>query len=144
MTYRIREVDALDDEIAETIIELHRLTFFDTAPIPSLDSGHWWLGYYGHEPISFASLLPSDRYPRAGYFKRVGVLEKHRGRGLQRRHMRAIEVRAKRNGWTQIVSDTTDNPASANNFIAAGYWILTPEFPWAFPQSIYWIKDLAK
>ena len=30
--YRIREVDGHDDEIADTLVDLHRLTFFDSAP----------------------------------------------------------------------------------------------------------------
>jgi GNAT superfamily N-acetyltransferase len=142
MTYKIREVDGTDDEIADILTELHKLTFFNEASIPAFDQGHWWMGYCGKEPISFASLIPSDRYPRAGYFKRVGVLPAHRGRGLQLRHMRALENRARRNGWTQIVSDTTSNPHSANNFISAGYWILAPDYPWAFPHSVYWVKEI--
>lgn len=141
--YRIREVDTEDEEIAETLTLLHQLTFFDTAPMPQLDSGHWWIGYRGYEPVSFASVIPSDRYPLAGYFKRVGVLPAHRGKGLQARHMRAIDGRARRNGWTSIVSDTTDNPPSANNFIRAGGWrVFIPDFPWSLPNAIYWIKSL--
>lgn len=142
VTYKIREVDATDDDITDHLRDLHKLTFFGEAPIPNFETGHWWIGYRDDEPISFASLIPSDRYPRAGYFKRVGVLPSHRGHGLQLRHMRAIEGRARRNGWIKIVSDTTDNPHSANNFISAGYWILSPQFPWAFPNSIYWSKEL--
>lgn len=140
--YRIREVDASDEDIADTLRDLHQLTFFGEASIPNFEEGHWWLGYSGGEPVSFASLIPSDRYPRAGYFKRVGVLRAHRGHRLQLRHMRTLEMRAKRNGWTRIVSDTKDNPHSGNNFISAGYWLLKPENPWAFPQSIYWEKQL--
>lgn len=142
MTYRIREVDATDEDIAEVLAELHRLTFLDAAPLPEFDNGHWWLGYKDSEPVSFAGLVQSDRTPTAGYFIRVGVTHGHRGHSLQQRHMRVLEARAKRNGWTHIVSDTTDNLPSANNFIRAGYWILAPESPWAFPHSIYWIKDL--
>ena len=41
--YRIREVDGHDDEVADTLRDLHRLTFFDGAPIPAFDRGHWWL-----------------------------------------------------------------------------------------------------
>ena len=29
--YRIREADGQDEEVAETLTELHRLTFFDSA-----------------------------------------------------------------------------------------------------------------
>jgi hypothetical protein len=37
--YWIREVDGHDDEIAETLAELHGLTFFDSAPLPNFDHG---------------------------------------------------------------------------------------------------------
>jgi len=37
--YRIREVDAQDDDISEMLADLHRLTFFDSAPVPSFDWG---------------------------------------------------------------------------------------------------------
>jgi GNAT superfamily N-acetyltransferase len=142
VTYRIREVDTTDDEITDTLVDLHRMTFFDTAPIPAFDQGHWWIGYLGKEPVSFAALVESDRYPFTGYFKRVGVLDGHRGHGLQQRHMRVMEARAKRNGWIALVSDTTDNVPSANNFVAAQWRMFTPDFPWSLPTSLYWKKSL--
>jgi len=55
-----------------------------------------------------------------GYIHRVGVLAEHRGHGLQLRLLRAMEARGGRNGWSCMVSDTTHNIASANNFIRAG------------------------
>lgn len=56
--------------------------------------------------------------------------------------MRAIEKRGRRVGWDTIVSDTTDNPVSANNFICAGYRLYEPEVPWAWSHSLYWRKWL--
>jgi hypothetical protein len=41
-----------------------------------------------------------------------------------------------------MVSDTTDNVPSANNFIAADWKLFEPEFPWAFSNTLYWRKDL--
>lgn len=108
--YRIREVDGHDDEIADTLADLHRLTFFDGASIPEFDWGHWWLAFHASVPVAFAGLVPSTRAVNAGYFCRVGVLKKHCGRGLQLRLMRALESRARRNGWGCIVSDTTTIP----------------------------------
>jgi GNAT superfamily N-acetyltransferase len=105
--YRIREVDGDDDDIAETLAELHRLTFFDTAPVPPFDQGHWWLAFRGSRPVAFAGIVPSTRTPRTGYFCRVGVLRRYCGNGLQLRLMRAVEWRARRNGWRWVVSDTT-------------------------------------
>jgi phage terminase large subunit len=61
---------------------------------------------------------------------------------LQLRLMRALESRARHNGWSSIVSDTTDNLASANNFIRAGYRLYRPLSPWAWPHSLYWRKPI--
>jgi len=55
---------------------------------------------------------------------------------------RALESRARHNGWSCIVSDTTDNLASANNFIRAGYQLYQPQYPWAWPNTLYWRKSI--
>jgi ribosomal protein S18 acetylase RimI-like enzyme len=140
--YRIREVDGQDEEIAETLAELHRLTFFDGAPVPTFDWGHWWLAYCEATAIGFAGVVPSTHVRCAGYIHRVGVLAEHRGYGLQLRLLRAMEVRAGRNGWRCVVSDTTRNIASANNFIRAGYRLYQPRSPWAFTDTLYWQKTI--
>ncbi len=124
--YRIHEIDGHDEEIAETLCDLHRLTFFDGAPIPAFDWGNWWLAYHETNPVAFAGLVPSTRARNAGYFSRVGVLKEHCGNGLQLRLMRAVEKRARQNGWNSVISDTTENIASANNFICAGYRLYQP------------------
>ena len=54
----------------------------------------------------------------------------------------AMESRARRNGWGCVVSDTTGNVASANNFIRAGYRMFWPSCPWAFPDTLYWRKRI--
>ena len=93
--YRIRGVDGEDDATADALIELHRLTFFDTAPIPEFDHGHWWLAFHETRPVGFAGIIPSTYICNAGYFTRVGVLREHSGHRLQLRLMRALEVRAR-------------------------------------------------
>jgi GNAT superfamily N-acetyltransferase len=140
--YRIRAVDGQDDEAADILAELHGLTFFDSAPIPEFDQGYWWLALHEAAPVGFAGLIPSTRAHNAGYFSRVGVLRRHCGRGLQLRMMRAMESRARDNGWGCVVSDTTDNVASANNFIRAGYRLFSPKNPWAWPNTLYWRKSI--
>jgi len=141
--YRLREVDASDDEIAETINTLHDLyPQFPKLKDTDFDTGHWWLVSNGASYVAYAGMVPSDRYLSAGYYKRVAVVPAHRGNGLQLRLTRALESRARRNGWNSIVSDTTDTVHSANNFIKAGYRLFEPAYPWAFPNSLYWIKSL--
>jgi GNAT superfamily N-acetyltransferase len=139
--YRIREVDGQDDDVADTLMDLHRLTFFESAPIPEFDGGHWWLAFRERAPIGFAGLISSTHAANAGYFCRVGVLREHRGRALRLRLMRAIEARARANGWSAIVSDTTNNIVSANNFIKAGYQLYQPDYPWGWPHTLYWWKS---
>ena len=141
--YRIREVDGEDDDVAATLSELHRLTFFETASIPEFDWGHWWLAYHNSSPVAFAGLVGSTLLTNAGYLCRVGVLRQHWGRALQLRLMRAMETRARRNGWACIISDTTDNTASANNFIRAGYRLYRPPAPWGWPHTLYWRKFMS-
>jgi GNAT superfamily N-acetyltransferase len=138
--YRIREVDGQDDDIADTLAELHHLTFFNGATIPDFDQGYWWLAYRGAMPVAFAGVMLSTHVRNAGYLCRVGVLKEHCGHGLQLRLMRAIEARARRNGWSCVISDTTGNVRSANNFIRAGYRLYEPQFPWAYPDTLYWRK----
>lgn len=141
--YKIREVDASDDEHAETIVFLHR----ETSNFPEIDQGDfdrgfWWVGYLDKEPVSYAGIIPSTHYRTGCYFKRVGVMPGHRGHGLQLRHMQTMERRVRASGYSLIVSDTTNNLQSANNFIRAGYRLFEPECPWAFEYSLYWRKQL--
>jgi GNAT superfamily N-acetyltransferase len=143
-TYRIREVDGADDDMADVLAGLHRLTFFGSAALPSFDHGHWWLACRGSMPVAFAGLVPSTHIRNSGYFCRVGVLKPHWGLGLQLRLMRAIQARARSNGWCSIVSDTTRNIRSANNFIRAGYKMFQPAEPWAFPDTLYWSKNIIR
>lgn len=141
--YRIREVDGFDDETADVLRDLHRLTFFENAPIPEFSVGYWWLAFRDDDmPVAFAGLIPSTHVRNAGYFCRVGVLPSHRGSSLQLRLMRRLEFRARRCGWCCVVSDTTDNMASANNFIRAGYRLYQPEFPWGWTNTLYWRKPI--
>ncbi|QQN62814.1 GNAT family N-acetyltransferase [Bradyrhizobium diazoefficiens] len=140
--YRIRIVDAFEDDVADTLADLHRLTFFDAATMPRFDLGTWWLAYHGDDAVAFAGVVPSTYARNSGYFSRVGVLQRHWGMGLQLRLMRAVEARGRRLGWDGIVSDTTDNLVSANNFIKAGYRLYEPEMPWAWSHTLYWRRSL--
>jgi GNAT superfamily N-acetyltransferase len=139
--YSIREVSG--KAFARELRGLHEATFGDDAPLAPTCYGHWWLAYLGGEPVGFAGLVPAATLDKGtGYLKRAGVLEGHRGQGLQLRLIRVREQRARRNGWHTLVTETTDNPASANNLIKAGFRIFEPETRWAFQHSIYWRKKL--
>jgi hypothetical protein len=48
--YRIRQIDAQDDEAVDMLGEFHRLTFFDSAPILEFDQGDWRLALHARRP----------------------------------------------------------------------------------------------
>lgn len=52
------------------------------------------------------------------------------------------EQYAKKLGYTWIVSDTTDNPPSANSLARKGYQMFEPTKPWGMETSLYWRKKL--
>jgi GNAT superfamily N-acetyltransferase len=149
VNFIIKEVDTDDDHYAEEINTLHDLTFFDPLIRPDLPRGYWWLVYapdwrvLGKGPaIAFCGLTNALATPGSGYLKRVGVLKPYRGHGLQRRLITVREKKARKLGLTTMLTDTTDNPASANSLISAGYKIFEPAYKWAFTHSIYWRKAL--
>jgi GNAT superfamily N-acetyltransferase len=143
--YRIRRVDNTDEEVVHEIRTLHDATFGDTAPQiedADFDEGWWWLASFEKEAIAFAGLLKSHRFNDCGYLCRVGVMPIHRGQGLQHRLIRVREAQAKRNGWAACITDTTDNVASANSLIRAGYRLYVPKEPWAMSTTLYWRRWL--
>jgi GNAT superfamily N-acetyltransferase len=140
--YIIRQVDGADE--LDTLRDLQE-PFAPAMPVVDTSDGWWWIAYHKRLPAAYLGVIPSTYYPNALYFKRVGVLPEHRGNNLQRRLMRVMELFARRNGVAALVSDTTDNPHSANNFIAIGGWrLFDPDFPWAFSNTLYWRKDLTE
>jgi GNAT superfamily N-acetyltransferase len=137
--YVIRQVDA--DEYASDIDTLQVKT---ELPRNKYDSVHWWLTFFEDHPVAYCGIMPSNVLPNTVYLTRVGVLPEHRGNALQLRMMRVAERWARCQGFAAIISDTTWNPPSANNFIRADYRTFAPPYQWAFAHSIYWKKDLAK
>lgn len=145
MVYRIREVDTSDEEVADTLRELHDEVFGSTAPQIDPERGVWWLAFAADERrelAGFCGLTQTYADPTIGHLKRAGVRLGHRGQGLQRRFVRVREARARRLGLRALVTDTSDNPSSANNLIACGYRIFRPPEPWGFNHTIYWHKEL--
>lgn len=137
-TYRIRQVD--DNEYADDIAEIERQCFLPKNPY---DDVWWWLAFWHDAPVAYAGLMPSFRNRKTiAYIPRMGTLKQHRGARLQYRLLRVMEAFARQQAFREIVTDTTDNPPSANNFIRAGYFTYAPQVPWAFANSIYWRKVL--
>lgn len=137
----IREINAPQSKNALILATLH-YRLFPTISIPTFDNGKWWVAWVNGNPVGFAHVCPSMWYPNAGYFARVGVMPGHRGNGLQRRFMKKIENHARKQGWEAIYSDTRKVPHSAANMERMGYKRFTPETPWGYKKTTYWVKHL--
>lgn len=120
---------------------LHSITFpLDSEP--DWEYAAWWAVYEQGTPVAFAGLQPSQRWRDAGYLVRAGVLPAHRGRGLQRRLLRARERFARDAGWRWLLSATYKNTTSANNLIREGFLLYEPRRPWLARGALYWLKEL--
>lgn len=138
---KIKSVDISKEEIRGILKQLHS-EFFRLDELIEFDSGSWWIAYDGTKPIGFCGVNASSSWRKTGYMCRAGVKWDYRGLGL---HRRLIQVRvryAKKQAWTHLVTDTTDNCSSANNLIANGFRMYKPSKPWGLPGACYWIKKL--
>lgn len=134
----IRKVDIRNSSHVSVIKHLQK----EILPSDNLykpDHGHWWVAYTEAEkPIAFGGLVRSMVWTDTGYLCRSGVLDEYTGHGLQKRLIQARIKQAKKLGWNWVITDTTDNPASANSLINSGFKIYTPGNPWSFRNAIYW------
>jgi GNAT superfamily N-acetyltransferase len=114
----------------------------DAAPQVNYSEGWWWIARNeDNVPAAFIGMIQSTLSPASCYFYRVGVLPSHRGHRLQSRLTRAMCAKARRLGYTSMVTDTTDNVPSANNLIKCGFTLIEPH-PWSLPRALYWMKQL--
>lgn len=139
MNYHITQVDIRLPEV------VHLLTLLQKACLP-LDSvykitaeGHWYVVYTPNgEAAGFAGVVPSTRWSDTMYLCRAGVVLSHRGCGLQKKLIKARIRKAKALGMNWIITDTNENPASANSLIATGFKMFEPSKPWGLKTALYW------
>lgn len=139
--YTIRRIDGLKDNHAALLHWLQLETLSGDTPITT-NVGWWWILYQDDRPIGFCSLRNSAQWGDAVYLCRAGILPKYRGKGLQKRLIRVRERLAKRLKINWLISDTYNNPASANSLIACGFRMFTPSQPWGAEETCYWRKKL--
>lgn len=109
---------------------------------PDVSDGAWWVLEDAGKLAGYCAAKPSIQTPGAVYLSRAGVMPAWRGQRLQRRLVHARERWARANGYTQAVTDTYNNPASANTLIGCGYRMWTPAVPWSYASACYWVKHL--
>jgi GNAT superfamily N-acetyltransferase len=104
--------------------------------------GCWWIASEDGRDIGFAGLVHTVSWTNCGYLCRAGVIPSARGRGIQKKFIHVRLRQAKALGWKWVVTDTTDNPASANSLIATGFKLFQPTKPWGFKDTLYWRRKL--
>lgn len=138
---RVRQIDAKEPTNAALLQWLQLLCLPADVPAKT-DEGYWWIAYEGQNPIGFAGMRQSAWWGDTGYLNRAGVIPAARGKGLQKRLIRARELKAKALGLRWLVTDTLNNPASANSLIGCGFKMFVPSKPWGIEGTCYWKKDL--
>jgi len=138
--YRVEQIEGR--RAIDLLIEFDRQVFSANSERIEPEIGYWWLTWLADECVGYAGLRASRQWAETGYLCRAAVAPKHRGNGLQKRMIRARLAHAKRIGWTHCVTDTVENPASSNSLIATGFKLYEPAKPWAFKNSLYWIRKL--
>lgn len=110
---------------------------------PYLEKNGWyWVGFWNQTPVAFCVLAPSIRWADCVYLARSGVVAEFRGYGLQKKMITLREKLARKQGYKWVVTDTSENPPSANSLISRGYRLYEPSRPWGLSNAIYWRKKL--
>jgi len=139
--FSVRQVDGSLETQAALLHWLQLETLSGDTPLTT-NVGWWWILYQDDRPIGFCSLRRSAQWGDTGYLCRAGILSKYRGKGLQKRLIRVRERQAKRLKLNWLITDTYNNPASANSIIACGFKMFTPSKPWGADETCYWRKKL--
>ena len=138
MQFTIKKVDLRQPALVTLICYLQK-KILPSDTIYKPDLGHWWIAYAEDgKPVAFAGLVRSIKWTDTGYLCRAGVLDGYTGHGLQKRLILARVKQARKLGWNWCITDTTNNPASANSLINAGFKIYTPANKWSYRNAIYW------
>jgi GNAT superfamily N-acetyltransferase len=138
MKFTVKKVDIRVPSVQTTLIFLQKKILPSDSPYKP-DRGHWWIAYTEDgKPVAFAGLVRSIKWGDTGYLCRAGVLDGYTGHGLQKRLISARITQARKLGWNWLITDTTNNPASSNSLINAGFKIYRPAQPWSFRNAIYW------
>lgn len=131
---RIRRVVADDAHDLHTMM----LACFPGEAVRDTTVDAWWIALdEDDDAAGFCCLSPSRSRLSCGYLSYAGVMPAFRGRGLQKRLIRARITEARRRGWRALVTDTCDNPASSNSLIACGFRLFDPPNPWASATALY-------
>jgi len=138
MKYHVALVDINQPKVVQLLALLQK-TCLPADKIYPATKGYWYVIYtQSGEAVGFGGIVPSSRWSDTMYLCRAGVTRAHQGRGLQKRLLRARIRKAKALGMNWVITDTNENPASANSLISVGFKMFEPSEPWGFKTALYW------
>jgi GNAT superfamily N-acetyltransferase len=138
MKYHVVNVDIRQPKMVQLLTLLQK-TCLPADRIYPITKGYWYVVYtQNSEAVGFGGIVPSSRWADTMYLCRAGITRAHQGRGLQKRLLRARIRKAKTLGMNWVITDTNQNPASANNLISIGFRMFEPSEPWGFKTALYW------
>jgi len=137
----IKRVDIRKESVQDKLSALQKICLPHDHPYDT-NFGSWWIATENGVDIGFAGLVRTVSWSDCGYLCRAGVVPNSRGQGLQKKLIHVRVRQAKALGWNWVVTDTTDNLASANSLIATGFKLFQPTKPWGFKNTLYWRRKL--
>lgn len=126
------------------LLKLDRVLFDGDARIKWKKCWVWIVRDNG-VPVGYGAFRACEAKCNEGLaiFTRSGVLEKYRGRGIQKRLIRARLRLAKKLGFDQVVAYVADwNCASSNSLVRCGFKLYRPESLYAGYRYVYLKKTL--
>lgn len=138
---RIKQVNTIFQKYVDQLTTLHK-SCFPADEMPDFKKGYWWISYDGDEAVGFCGLTHVAFWDSAGYLSRCGVVFTHTGKGLQRRFINVRIQKARKVGWSWLISATRQNVLSSNNLIRCGFKLYNPNYEWLDGHSLYWIRKI--
>jgi len=140
-TYRVRKSNN-----AQVINDLQKQLYdSDELPVFAMDDREWWVVWHGEVSVAYAALRITGS---CAWFSICGVVEAHRGHGLQKRLITARLAFAKKKGIASVYTYTINgNHPSARSLIHKGFVPCTPPAEhygcWAGVRDVlYWKREL--
>jgi len=87
--------------------------------------------------VAYCGVLASEK---VAIFVRAWVRKKYRGKGYQRKMIKARIAAVKKSCNVVITYTMPDNVVSSNNLIRCGFKMYTPEYAYAGREMLYWKK----
>ena len=132
------EGKVLEKDLYRKLKYLDKKVFFNCGN-EFLKNRDWWVIEIEGKIIAYCGSIYSERIC---LFNRAWVHKDYRGKGLQKRMIKARVKEAKKQCGICVTYTTKNNFASANNLIRAGFTLFCPQYLYAGEEMLYFRKQL--